>query len=285
MSTSNLRNNVWLEERTQKLWNEYYKDASRGYPIKVKFGPRARYRFGSIYSCKQECHILVNRLFIHPEVPDYVVDATIAHELAHYVHGYGSGLRKLHSHPHRGGVVDKEMEKRGCLILEDQASVWRKENWQRIYATYAADSLKKSKNREDQLKETWEEFLHNKGARSQDDLKNRLASLSMRLGIQEPGFQIDWLHASLRRNGLSYRYVREEYVRLHGVLSSKQVPQYVIDYEISYWLIARVTGDKWDNIENHLKNAGLWKEAEAAILWRRKVWPNFYRKYHPLLQK
>src|SRR5438445_748122 len=109
-----LRDNRWLESRFAYLWTNYYSDVRKGYPIEVKFGRPARYRFGSICNHGRHCRILINPLFARPEVPEYVVDATIAHELAHYVHGYGSGLPKLHAHPPRGGVIDKEMAKRGC---------------------------------------------------------------------------------------------------------------------------------------------------------------------------
>src|SRR2546427_12688437 len=108
------RDNLWLASRYRHLWSTYFLGARTGYPIDVKFGRSARYRYGSIFNRGRKCHILINGLFAHPEVPEYVVDATLVHELAHYVHGYASGLPKLHACPHRGGVIDKELERRGC---------------------------------------------------------------------------------------------------------------------------------------------------------------------------
>src|SRR6266700_2137874 len=96
---SPLRDNEWLEGRLKLLWGKYYSDAPAGLPIEVRFGRPAQYRFGSIRQKGDTCQIYMNPLFAHPDVPDYVIDATMVHELAHYVHGYGSGLTKLHEHP------------------------------------------------------------------------------------------------------------------------------------------------------------------------------------------
>jgi hypothetical protein len=57
--------------------------------------------------------ILINRLFQLEIVPVEVVDATIAHELTHYLHGFSSPLEQKFSTPHAGGVVTKELKKRG----------------------------------------------------------------------------------------------------------------------------------------------------------------------------
>ena len=47
-STVPHRDNRWLESRLQLLWETYYNDVTRVYPIQATFGPRARYRYGSI---------------------------------------------------------------------------------------------------------------------------------------------------------------------------------------------------------------------------------------------
>ena len=46
MSSPPMRDNAWLESRFQFLWTSYYADVRRGYPITVKFGRAARYRYG-----------------------------------------------------------------------------------------------------------------------------------------------------------------------------------------------------------------------------------------------
>jgi len=285
MSTTSLRDNSWLESRLHYLWNTYYQDATLGYPICVTFGPRARYRYGSIYSVGKQCHILVNRLFAHPDVPDYVVDATLAHELAHYVHGYGSGLRKLHAHPHRGGVVDKEMQKRGCFFLEEQALEWRRSHWPAFYAAQAADVTARREERDKRENTRWEMYLSTPGFRTEEHLNARLAQLAPLFGFAEPPFEVRWLLASLRRSGLSYRFNQDETVRLHGALADSSVPASVIDYELSYWLAASAVGGNWRPIEQAMKDAGLWAEAQKAIRWRRTVWPKYCPANHPLRVK
>lgn len=285
MSTPVMRDNHWLEARLQHLWTTYYSDVTRCFPIKVTFGPRARYRYGSIYSVGKQCHILINRLFAHPDVPMYVVEATLAHELAHYVHGYGSGLKKLYPHPHRGGVVEKEMEKRGCLFLEDQASEWRRTHWQNFYASQATDATARRQEREKRDRTRWDMYLNTPGFRSQETLQTRLDSLSLAFGFEKAPFKVEWLHASVRRNGLSYRFVRDEAIKLHATLADPSVPAAVVDYELSYWLAVYAGGTGWTAVEQAMKDAGVWQAAQKAIQWRRKIWPNYYLANHPLKGK
>jgi hypothetical protein len=286
MSTTNaLRDNSWLEDRLQHLWTHYYNDVPVGYPITITFGPRARYRYGSIYSKGRRCYILINRLFAHPNVPEYVVDATIAHELAHYVHGYGSGLRKLHAHPHRGGVVDKEMEKRGCFFLEERAGDWRRNCWQEFYITQSPDVVARQAAREKQESTRWEMYLSTPGFRTEAGIQDRATLLAARFGLSDVPFKASWLYASPRRNGLSYRFQSEGTVKIHGVLADRHVPDYVIDYELSYWLAVGKVGGNWPDIEQAMKDAGVWPAAQKAIQWRRKVWPNYYLANHPFKAK
>jgi len=284
-STNPLRDDDWLESRLQVLWDSYYSDIKRVYPIKPSFGPRARYRYGSIYSIGRQCHILINRLFAHPDVPDYVVDATLVHELAHYVHGYGSGRPKLYTHPHRGGVVDKEMEKRGCLFLEEQASAWRRENWQTFYSSQTPDVTARRLEREKRESTAWEMYLSTPGFRTEETIRSRLAELAPRFGHAERPFDVAWLLASPRRNGLSYYFNRESNVRLHATLADGSVPGDVIDYELCYWLALFAVGNKWEDIEGAMRAAGAWSRAQKAIQWRRKVWPNYHIHNHPLKAK
>jgi hypothetical protein len=269
----------------QYLWDTYYVDARKGYPIEAHFGPRARYRYGSIYSIGVQCHILINRLFAHPDVPDYVIDATLVHELAHYVHGYGSGMPKLYSHPHRGGVVDIEMKKRSCWFLEEIAGEWRKNHWPELYTAQAGDAARRRSDREKRNGTRWEMYLNTPGFRTEESLQQRLNELAPAFGHSEMPFHVGWLQASVRRNGLSYRFDREGTVRIHGTLSDLVVPEAVIDYELSYWLATATAGNSWRNIEQAMKDAGVWKNAQKAIQWRRKVWPQYYQEAHPLRTK
>ena len=50
---------------------------------------------------------------MHELIPEYVIDTTVAHELVHYMHGFFSPHQRLYKHPHKGGIVTKELKKRG----------------------------------------------------------------------------------------------------------------------------------------------------------------------------
>ncbi len=280
--SARLRDNGWLESRLRHLWDQYYFDAPIGYPIEAKFGRPARYRYGSICNVGRKCRILVNGLFAHPDVPEFVVDATLAHELAHYVHGYGSGLPKLHSHPHRGGVIDKEMAKRGCLFLEEQAGPWRRDNWQTFYESQAGELLARQTEAQRKRDGAWTAYLSQDGFRSEDSLRRRFRQLSALFGLETPPYDVSWLLASPRRTGLSYRFRGENSVKLHATLADKRVPDEVIDYELCYWLAAEKAGGSWPAIERAFKDAGLWARAEKAIRWRRRSWPAYRQKNLPV---
>jgi len=69
-------------------------------------------------------------------VPDYVVNATIAHELCHYTHGFSSPLEKRFLNPHQGNVIKKELSKRGLLEEQEMADKWLKKNWVNVILMY-----------------------------------------------------------------------------------------------------------------------------------------------------
>lgn len=275
------RDNRWLESRLQHIWGTYFTDAPKGYPIEVKFGRAARYRYGSICNQGRFCQILINGLFASNEVPEYVVDATLAHELSHYVHGYGSGLKKLHAHPHRGGVIDKEMQKRGCFVLEERANAWRKEHWQDFYLRVDSVAAERVESKEQALRAAWDERMRARHGRTNEALRERLAQLAPLFKLEPPGFDIEWLYASKRRTGLSYRFRRDGVVRIHAALADAAVPAEVIDYEICYWLACESAGGSWGRVEQALKQAGVWEQSQRAIAWRRGVWPRHRTASHP----
>ena len=78
--------------------------------------------------------IAINSLFKYPDVPDFILETTIAHELIHYMHGFQSPHPQLFRHPHRGGIVDKEIKKRGYAFLFDLEKSWVKNNWFRLHS-------------------------------------------------------------------------------------------------------------------------------------------------------
>ena len=108
------RDNQWLLSRFEALWESYFSDIPQTNEVYVGFGRRCKYRFGSIRLrlADNSTHIKINGLFRDEAIPVEIVDHTMAHELVHYSHGFSSLHPRLLRHPHRGGVIDKELNSR-----------------------------------------------------------------------------------------------------------------------------------------------------------------------------
>ena len=61
-----------------------------------------------------------------------MIDTTIAHELVHYIHGFNSPMPKMYRHPHKGGVVNKELKKRGFGNMLKLEKKWIRNEWKNI---------------------------------------------------------------------------------------------------------------------------------------------------------
>ncbi len=279
---SGFRNDDWLAERVSLLRQIHFADVPQGYPIVTRFGIRARNRFGSIGARSGQTIILVNRLFADPDVPTFVVDGTLAHELAHYAHGYGSGLPLLHRDPHRGGVVDKELELRGLGEINRKAELWRKKNWDILYQRKCEDLGERRSARQETLDKRWDSLLTRSDCRAESEVRARLTLISARFGYSEPPFGVEWLRASLRQTAPSYWFSRSCLVRLHGLLADPRVPLLVLDYELGYWLARRSVGDNALRIQMALSHAGLESATVEAIRWRRRSWKAFCTRHHPM---
>jgi hypothetical protein len=125
------RDQQWLEDRLAAVWQRGFSDLVPGNRVEIKFGRVARTRLGSIRMSrdKKVSKILINRLFLQDAVPEQVVDATIAHELVHYLHGFSSPFEQKFCSPHAGGVVTKELKQRGfseTLLFQRR---WLKVHW------------------------------------------------------------------------------------------------------------------------------------------------------------
>lgn len=129
-----------MENRFEYLFRKHFSDVEAVNQIDILFGRRARTRLGSIrkvfpkslvkrLSGKFETQIIINGHFKNFEIPEYIIDATIAHELCHYAHGFSSPLPQLSRYPHYGGIVTKEMKKRGFAEIIQKQKVWLKKNW------------------------------------------------------------------------------------------------------------------------------------------------------------
>lgn len=121
-----IRDNTWLLSRLNHLWDTYFSDVPQKNKVYINFGRNAVYRFGSIrMSYKDKAsHIIINGMFRDPKYPIEVIDHTIAHELVHYTQGFSSPHPKMHAYPHRGGVIDRELNERGLKHLVFIYNVW-----------------------------------------------------------------------------------------------------------------------------------------------------------------
>lgn len=129
-----MRDNFWLEQKMNTIWNQYFSDVKRLNTIKIHFGRKAKRRLASIrqinrYNKNSDTEIKVTGYYKDPAVPEFIVDVTIAHELCHYAHGFASPLPQFSKFPHKGDIVDHELKKRGLGQFLAEQEKWLKDNW------------------------------------------------------------------------------------------------------------------------------------------------------------
>lgn len=140
-----MRDQEWLENRFEYIYRKYFADLKAPNQIEIKWGRRSKRQLGCIKkqqlsttSWRMADHfkrdfvtiIVINGLFRDKAIPEFVIDSVIAHEMSHYAHGFNSPLPQIHRHPHKGGVIKKELHARDLSTLELKQKIWIKENWQ-----------------------------------------------------------------------------------------------------------------------------------------------------------
>ncbi len=139
ISQPSYRDQEWLENLLAQIWYEHFLDVAQNNQVKIQYGRKAKRRLGSISldpSDRQSSIITINRIFADLQVPEYVIRATIVHELTHYTHGFNSPHKQKQAHPHSGGVIKAEFAERGLEDLYFQQKRWLKNNWAGIVAQY-----------------------------------------------------------------------------------------------------------------------------------------------------
>lgn len=129
-----VRDQQFLEELFAQVWREHFSDVPRR-SVRVEYGRRARTRLGSISldpKDRRNSLIRVNGLFREMFIPEFIIKATLVHEISHYAHGFNSPLERRFRHPHSGGVMRAEFRERGLEELYIQQKDWLKGNWPRI---------------------------------------------------------------------------------------------------------------------------------------------------------
>lgn len=131
-----MRDQAWLQSQLDFLLENAFLDMERANHITIQFGRKAQRRLGSIRMSrdKKRSSILINGIFRQEIVPQEVVRATIAHELCHYAHGFCSPLEKKYKSPHAGGIIDRELRKRGLELYSRFEKEWTKNRWPKILA-------------------------------------------------------------------------------------------------------------------------------------------------------
>ena len=128
-----MRDDNWLRNRMLEIWQLRFMDVPMKNEVKIKFKGKWKTKFGHIKLKNNITEIIINSLFKHEDVPQYIIDLTIAHELVHYSHGFQSPLERKYNYPHQGGIVRKELKKRGFRdAMELERKVFRKE-WPEMY--------------------------------------------------------------------------------------------------------------------------------------------------------
>lgn len=135
-----MRDDKWLKDRLLQIWQRYFPDVKVQNEVFVRFGRAAKTRLGSIKFGRRrdnpKTYITITGYFRDPEIPAFVVDSVLAHELAHYAHGFYSPHTKLHRYPHQHGVVDKELTKRGLGDILKLQKRWLRKEWRQYLVNH-----------------------------------------------------------------------------------------------------------------------------------------------------
>ncbi len=118
-----------------EIWQTYFADVPRLNQVDIAYCQPWKRRLGLIRLSLDNTlsFIGVNALLQLPGVPEYVLITTIAHELTHYAHGFGSPLPRLYEHPHANNVVKRELDKRGLGATLHLCDEWIDREWFAFY--------------------------------------------------------------------------------------------------------------------------------------------------------
>jgi hypothetical protein len=124
-----------LTLRLDRIWQDYFSDIPRVNSVDIAYCHPWKRRLGlirlSLDSTKS--FIGINALLQLQEVPEYVLLTTIAHELTHYAHGFGSPLPRIFEHPHANNIVQRELIRRGLGALGRKCDDWIDKQWFSFY--------------------------------------------------------------------------------------------------------------------------------------------------------
>jgi len=117
----------------QQIWELLFPEVEKLNNVSIQFKGRWRNKFGHIKRIGKDTEIAINSLFADEHVPEYIIDLTIAHELVHYWHGFNSPHKQKYRHPHAGGIVNRELRKRGFGHMLVMEHAFIKRQWLPLY--------------------------------------------------------------------------------------------------------------------------------------------------------
>ncbi|MDP4012050.1 MAG: hypothetical protein Q8R00_00375 [Candidatus Nanoarchaeia archaeon] len=141
-----MRNQEWLDNRFDQIWNLFFSEIEKK-NVYITYRGKWKNKFGHIsFGKDKKTEIAINSLFKDLRVPEDIIKLTIAHEISHYAHGFFSHLPKKYKHPHKGGVVDKELKKRGFEYAMKKEKHWIKNEWPKIFNELCPERATKLSN-------------------------------------------------------------------------------------------------------------------------------------------
>jgi len=119
----------------ERIWRNHFADIPRANTVHIGYCYPWKNRLGLIRLSLDQAttFIGINALLQVLQVPEYVLITTIAHELVHYTHGFGSPLPRLCKHPHANNVVERELERRELGEHLHCCNEWIDKQWYPFY--------------------------------------------------------------------------------------------------------------------------------------------------------
>ena len=124
-----------LDQYLDQIWHDFFSDIPRMNEVRIAYCYPWKTRLGLIRLSldRTVSFIGINTLLQLQQVPECVLTTTIAHELVHYVHGFGSPLPRQCEHPHANKVVERELERRELSEPLRCCNEWIDKYWYPFY--------------------------------------------------------------------------------------------------------------------------------------------------------
>ncbi|HTI13042.1 MAG TPA: hypothetical protein VL461_00530 [Dictyobacter sp.] len=128
-------NRMELTKYLNWIWQTYFTDVPRINTVEIAYCFHWKSRLGLIRLSLDSTltFIGINTLLQVATIPDEILLITIAHEMVHYTHGFGSPLPRQHKHPHANQIVERELEQRGLGISLRNCNEWIDKYWYSFY--------------------------------------------------------------------------------------------------------------------------------------------------------